>query len=68
VAQRCRTIPMDLDHDFRVIDSIISNDACSACFDESGVLWANPDQPLRSAGSVFERPLFDILRDAFPKI
>ena len=68
VAQRCRTIPMDLDHDFRVIDGIISNDACSACFDESGVLWANPDQPLRSAGSVFDRPLFDILRDAFPKI
>ena len=66
--QQYRTIPLDIVHDFRVIDSIISNDACSACFDESGVLWVNPDQPQRSAGSVFDRSLFDILRETFPKI
>jgi len=68
VEQQYRTIPLDIVHDFRVIDSIISNDACSACFDESGVLWVNPDQPQRSAGSVFDRPLFELLREAFPKI
>lgn len=62
------TIPLDLVHDFRAIDGIISNEACSACFDESGMLWINPDQPLRSAGSIFNRPLFDILRETFPKI
>ncbi|MBQ7885851.1 MAG: hypothetical protein IJ313_03050 [Clostridia bacterium] len=62
------TIPLDIVHDFRLIDSIISNEACSACFDESGTLWTGPDQPLRSAGSIFVWPLFDILRDAFPKI
>lgn len=66
--QQYRTIPLDIVHDFNVIDSIISNEACSACFDESGILWTRPDQPLRSVGSVFDRPLFDILREAFPKI
>lgn len=66
--QQYRTIPLDIVHDFRVIDSIISSDACSACFDESGTLWIAPDQPQRSAGSAFDRSLFDILRETFPKI
>lgn len=65
--QQYRTIPLDTIGDFEIIDSIISQEACNACIDESGTLWAAPDRPMRNAGSVFEASLFDVLREAFPK-
>lgn len=66
--QKYRTIPLDIAFDFELIDSIISNEACSACFDESGTLWTSLDCPARHSHSVLDTPLFDILRESFPKI
>lgn len=64
--QRHATIPLDVTFDFKLIHSIISNESCSACFDESGTLWTEPDCPQR-CGHVFETPLASVLRQAFPK-
>ena len=66
--QQYATIPLDTVHDFSVIDSIISNEPSSACFDENGVLWTSADQSKRQTKSLFESPLSDILRNVFPKI
>lgn len=66
--QSYATIPIETVHDIRTINNVISSKACTACFDESGMLWIQPSQPLRNVGSIFSRPLFDILRESLPKI
>ena len=62
-----RTAPLELFSDMELIDSVISDDACSAGFDREGRLYT-----IHASGSsadclLFRDTLSDILRRTFPK-
>jgi len=65
-SQQYQTILIDLIYDNRAIDGVISDDSCEVEFRKDGTLYA-PDTTGRSALSLFEQPLENILRCAFPK-
>lgn len=67
-AQEYQTIPMDLVYDNLYIDSIISNDSCSAGFDSSGNLWNMFHTNTKPEYNIFQNKLSDILRLSFPKL
>jgi len=54
-----RTIPWEFECDNHFVDSIISEDSCSAEFDENGTLY--------NQYNLFEQSLCQIFRQAFPK-
>ena len=66
-AQQYRTIPLEWTFDSRFVDGIISEDACLAAFDERGDLVSPHGQALLKSGNLFQHPLREILKSAFPK-
>jgi len=65
-SQQYQTILIDLIYDNRAIDGVISDDSCEVEFRKDGTLYA-PDTTGHSALTLFEQPLENILRCAFPK-
>ena len=59
--QKFRTFAVDLWEDGRMIDAVISDDACAVCFDDDGRLWGNDNLNYR------RKSLAEILGEAFPK-
>lgn len=60
-----QTVPWELYHDIRMLDEIISDDACCVFFDGHGRLFA-PDNPT-SPGNLFEEGLTSLIQRAYPK-
>lgn len=61
--QTYRTIPFELIHDTKFIDSIISNETVSVWFDREGVLHSlSAEQPQEDRLSFFHYPLRDLLK------
>ena len=60
-------IPMDIHYDNIFIDSIISEDACTAGFDRSGHLLKYVDNSVMQCNTLFDTPLKTIFETAFPK-
>ena len=67
IKQKCHTIPLDLIYDNLCIDSIISNDACTAFFDSNGYLFDISKGILNPDYCLFKDRLSDILKASFPK-
>ena len=67
IQQKNAVIPMDLVYDNRLIDSIISTEACTASFDRKGQLYSVFGQTEEAAYNYYQNSLRDILRKAFPK-
>lgn len=65
-SQRYQTIPLDLIYDNRAIDSIISDDSCSAVFDPAGNLRTEFGQNPKPEYNLFHNQLSEIFRLAFP--
>lgn len=65
--QLYRTIPIEIRGDGRSIDSIISDDTCSAHFDERGELQSDDTAYACGSQNIFSSPLTEILMKAFPK-
>ncbi len=63
--QTFRTIPWEVVRDNSYIDSIISDDSCSACFDVDGALLFCGEE--RASLNLFDQDLEEILRQAFSK-
>lgn len=66
-SQKYRTIPIDLVYDNHAIDSVISDDACTAVFDSSGKLMREFCKVTEPGDSFLENRLSDIFRRSFPK-
>lgn len=66
-SQKYPTILWDVVSDSRFVDSIISEDSCSAGFDTQGYLCTFQGQLQRLEYNVFQQPLENILKRAFPK-
>lgn len=64
--QLYQTIPLDLIFDNRAIDSIISDDSCTAVFDSAGNLYTAFGQKNQQEDNLFCNALADIFRHAFP--
>lgn len=67
-SQDYQTIPLDLVYDNLHIDSIISNDSCSASFDKNGYLVSAFNKDKSHQYNIFENKLSDIFKHSFPKI
>jgi len=65
--QTYHTIVLELQGDNCLIDSIISGDACSVCFDKSGDLYAWDKKYKSGHYNLFQSSLADILTSACPK-
>jgi len=65
--QNHQTIPWDVLHDSRFVDSIISDDACAVGFNKNGALCTMEERPSRESYNLFTQPLAEILKAAFPK-
>lgn len=65
--QTYRTIVLELQGDSRLIDSIISGDACSICFDKDGNLYDWSKKYEGKHCNLFQSSLGDILMDACPE-
>ena len=65
--QLYRTALFDLSSDNRLVDAIISNDACGAAFDRRGNLSLRQSSRTEAEYNLFQNPLADIFRRAFPK-
>lgn len=65
--QLYKTIPWDVVSDSRFVDSIISEDACQACFDGQGDFCTFREGLERRDCNIFRQPLHEILKQAFPK-
>ena len=63
-AQRFQTVPYELLQDGLAADAVISDGACSALFDGAGTLHPTPET---GPVSLFDQPLRETLRLAFPK-
>lgn len=61
------TIAWDLQGDNDMIDSIISDDSCSVCFDYEGNLHCLNDTICQSSFNLFQSSLKDILTNCFSK-
>lgn len=61
------TILWDFYGDNRFIDTIISNDACSVCFDKTGSLYRWDGVPTPGRHNLFQSELTDILTSVYPK-
>lgn len=65
--QKYATIPVDLIYDNRYIDSIISNEPCTAAFDSGGALLTSGRRMTDQDYNLFCRRLLEIFRQAYPK-
>lgn len=65
--QRFQTILMEGVHDSQLVDSIISEDACSVVFNAEGLLADMFQTSLHPELNLFQTPLKEILRQAAPK-
>lgn len=65
--QMYQTIPWDAIYDSRLVDSIISDDSCSAGFTPEGFFCSFQGRLTQSQENIFEKPLHDILQILFPK-
>lgn len=65
--QAYHTIPWDMPGDNQMIDSIISGDPCSACFDENGYLCNWNGQIEEKSCNLFHDTITHIFKNAFPK-
>ncbi|MGI5977209.1 MAG: hypothetical protein ACOX68_05905 [Candidatus Limivicinus sp.] len=66
-SQLFRTVPWEIVYDNRAVDSIISNDACSAGFDRKGQLFTIYRHTEEDCFNLNKKGLAEILRLAFPK-
>lgn len=66
-AQQFETLPFDLLHDNLTIDSIISEDACSAGFDSGGNLFCILGNTVNPQYNIYHSSLSSIFQKAFPK-
>ncbi len=65
--QLFQMIPWELEHDNQKIDRIISDDACTVCFEPEGHLLDSGGGLLRPDLCLFDRGLTEVLRLACPK-
>ena len=65
-SQRLAVFPMDFRRDNMFIDSIISDDPCSAAFDLDGNLVTGEYRVCRALNG-YDMPLREVFRQAFPK-
>jgi len=65
--QNFRTLTWELQSDNCLIDTIISGDACSVCFDKSGVLCDWSGKIGNGQYNLFQSSLAEMLRSACPK-
>lgn len=66
-SQKYATIPMDLVYDNHYIDSVISDEACTAAFDSRGNLIHSGCFSVHEDCNLFRHKLSEIFRLAFPK-
>ncbi|MGM9586451.1 MAG: hypothetical protein ACI3VA_03080 [Candidatus Limivicinus sp.] len=66
-SQQYPTVPWDIENDRRFVDSIISEDSCSAGFDPEGYLCTSQGRVEGASCNIFRQPLSAILKQAFPK-
>ena len=66
--QSFRTVPWEAYHDNQYIDSIISEDVCSAGADSSGSFISLCERTVRGQHNIFEEKLQDILKNCYPKV
>ncbi|MDD7740058.1 MAG: hypothetical protein SOT28_10790 [Fusicatenibacter sp.] len=66
-SQKYPTVLWDAVYDSRFVDSIISEDSCSAGFDTQGYLCTFQGQLQRLEYNIFRQPLETILKQAFSK-
>lgn len=66
-SQRYRTVPWDIVGDSCMVDSVISEDECFALFDSSGALCLPNGAGENGSLNLFQIPLTEILRAAYPK-
>lgn len=62
-----RTVPWEALHDGRLVDSIISDEACSTFFDRDGILRPLFGETFSTPCDLFHDDLRTILKAAFPK-
>jgi len=65
--QELPAIPWEIIHDCRLVDSIISNDTCTAEFNANGMLLDKQRQILPPDSNLFQRSLHDIFKQFFSK-
>lgn len=65
--QRHKTIPWDAVYDNQYVDSVVSEDACTAYIDRKGYFISLCDRIVKEKYNVFTDNLQDILKMAFPK-
>lgn len=66
--QQCyKTVPWDVIADSRFVDGVISEDSCQACFDGQGNFCTFREGLEQGEYNVFQQPLREILKLAFPK-
>lgn len=65
--QLYQTLPMEVTRDCSYVDSIISDEECTAIFDAQGQLIAKDQRLNDPCFCVFKHSLQDVLRCAFPK-
>lgn len=65
-SQKYQTIPLDLVFDNRAIDSVISDDSCTAIFDAEGNLYTTFGQRDNPEYNLFQNSLVHIFKHAFP--
>ena len=65
--QHYQTIPWELEQDNQRVDEIISDDACTVCFDQGGHLLDSDGSPTCPDLCLFDRGLTEVLRLACPK-
>ena len=65
--QRYQTIPLEYYLDNRLIDKIISDDACSAWFDPSGILYSRAIEKNKVNCNLFDVGLLASFQSAFSK-
>lgn len=65
--QQYRTILLEMDEDNRLVDKIISDDACSVCFSSDGMLYQGKNGSAKNDCNLFTSPLQEILQKALPK-
>lgn len=65
--QKYKTIPLDLIGDFHLIDSIVSDEACTAGFDLKGQLYTFDQREYAASENMFQKSLKELLKTNFSK-
>lgn len=66
-SQKYATVLWDFFSDTMYVDSIISDDCCSAFIDKNGYLYTYINKPVETGMNIFDKPVKDIFKQIFSK-